>query len=396
MTSRRYFGLDVHKRHVTVAAVDQRQTQLVKAKKIATARFEQWAEGNLQASDWVALEATTNSWTFYDQLSPMVERVLVANCYKMKLISASAAKTDRHDALVLAKLLAANLLPTVWVPPHHVRELRDLTRHRSKLVWEHSKRKRQLHHLLHKHNLPAPVGGPFTQENQSWWQSLPLNAVEKLQVTHYWQSMTFLSEQIAQTEALIAQKSVDDCWAEMMTFIMQLPGIGLFTGMTILAAIGTIERFPSPQKLVGYAGLGARIRSSGDVIHTGKISKQGRRELRTALIQSAWIAVRFSAYWRPQFEKLAVRIGKHIAITAVARKMLVVIWHLLTKREADRQVDVQAVARSFLRWAADHRLARSLKMHRHEFVRVRLATLGLLEEVKPFRANGRLHDLVVA
>ena len=92
----------------------------------------------LSASDWVALEATTNSWAFYDQLSPMVERVFVANCYKMKLISASAAKTDRHDALVLAKLLAANLLPTVWVPPQHVRELRNLTRHRSKLVWEHS------------------------------------------------------------------------------------------------------------------------------------------------------------------------------------------------------------------------------------------------------------------
>ena len=121
MTSQRYFGLDVHKRYVTVAAVDQRQSQLVRAKKITTARFAQWAEGNLQASDWVALEATTNSWTFYDQLSPMVERVSVANCYKMKLISASAAKTDRHDALVLAKLLAANLLPTVWVPPHHVR-----------------------------------------------------------------------------------------------------------------------------------------------------------------------------------------------------------------------------------------------------------------------------------
>lgn len=79
-----------------------------------------------------------------------------------------------------------------------------------------------------------------------------------------------------------------------MTLLMQLPGIGLYTGMTILAAIGDISRFPSPQQLVGYAGLGARVRASGESYRTGKISKRGRRELRFALIASAWVAVRWS------------------------------------------------------------------------------------------------------
>jgi transposase len=165
--------------------------------------------------------------------------------------------------------------------------------------------------------------------------------------------------------------------------------------MTILAAIGDIERFPSPAQLVGYAGLGARVHASGDSCRTGKISKQGRRELRTALVNSAWVAVRFSDHWRQQFDRLATRIGKQKAITATARKLLVVIWHVLTKKEADHQADVQAVARSFLRWATEHRLARSQRVHRHDFVRDRLATLGLLEEVRPFRANGRIHDLSI-
>jgi transposase len=393
MDAKRYIGLDVHKRQVVAAAVDQYQKVQLQPVKIKMKHFPLWARDNLYATDSVALEATTNSWEIHDQLQGIVAEVQVANSYKLKLISASSAKTDRHDALILAKLLAAHLLPTVWVPPQPVRELRVLTSYRSKLVGERNKLKRQLHHILHKHNLPLPIGGPFTRDNQAWWHDLSLNEVETLQISHHWQSIHHLDRQIKETETLIEQQSVAAYWSEMMTFIMQLPGIGLYTGMTILAAIGDIERFPTPTQLVGYAGLGARVRASADSYQTGKISKQGRRELRTALVNSAWVAVRFSMHWQHQFENLAMRIGKKKAITAIARKLLVVIWHVLTKKEADKQADVQAVARAFLRWATEHRLARSQQLQRHEFVRQRLGTLGLLAHVKPFRANGRMHDL---
>jgi transposase len=331
MSSRRFVGLDIHKRHVVAAAVDHRQNICLKPVKIKVEHFAEWAKVNLRPTDWVALEASTNSWAFHDQLQEVVEAVFVANPYKIKLISASAAKTDRHDALILAKLLAANLLPAIWVPPLHVRELRDLTQCRNHLVRERNKRKTLLHAILHKHNIPLPEGGPFTRANQAWWQTLPISAVEKMKITHYWQLLGQFKQQIDEAETLIAQLSGDEVWSEMLTFIMQLPGIGLYTGMTILAAtayprpIGEIERFPTSKQLVGYAGLGARVYASGDTYHTGKISKQGRRELRTALVNSAWVAVRFSTYWRAQFTKLASRIGNNKAITAIARKMLVVI-----------------------------------------------------------------------
>jgi len=395
MGTKRYIGLDVHKRQVVAAGVDQQQNELLKPVQVKIKNFPSWAKANLHQTDSVALEATTNSWKIHDDLQGIVAEVLVANSYKIKLISSSSAKTDKHDALVLAKLLAANLLPTVWVPPVPVRELRDLTRYRSKLVWDRNKMKTQLHNTLHKHNLALPLGGPFTQKNEAWWCDLPLNEIEKMQISHRWQSIHHLNQQIAETETRIAQQSISDYWSEGMTLIMQLPGVGIYTGMTILAAIGDIDRFPTPPQLVGYAGLGARVRSSGDWYQTGKISKQGRRELRTALVNSAWVAVRYSKHWREQFEKLSTRIGKNKAITAIARKLLVVIWHVLTKKEADTKADVQAIARSFLRWATEHRLARSQRIHRHEFVRERLKTLGLLEELKPFRANGRLHDLAI-
>ncbi len=93
------------------------------------------------------------------------------------------------------------------------------------------------------------------------------------------------------------------------------------------------------------AGLGARVWAYGDAVHTGNISKQGRSELRSALIASAWVAVRYSDHWRQLFAGLSQRIGKQKAITAVARKILVLIWHVLTKHECDRAAQPEAIAR---------------------------------------------------
>jgi transposase len=111
-----YLGLDIHKRHVMVAAVNAQQKLILKPIKVAVQDFGLWAESNLSSDDEVALEASSNAWAFHDLLENCVAKVVVANPQKIKLISASASKTDRQDALILAKLLAANLLPAVWIP----------------------------------------------------------------------------------------------------------------------------------------------------------------------------------------------------------------------------------------------------------------------------------------
>lgn len=395
MTSTRYIGLDIHKRQVTIAAVNARQQVVLAPHKILIQDFPAWMHRSLQADDHVAFEATTNAWVFYDQLCGQVAEVAVANSTRLKLISASSNKTDKHDALVLAKLLAAHLLPTVWVPPRPVRELRLLTEHRARLISQRTALKNQLHAVLHRHNLNLPdEGSPFAAANQSWWSTLPLTPGEHLQIRHFWLTIQHLNALVEETEAQIAQLSVNQNWNEPMTHLIQIPGIGVYSGMTILAAIGEITRFPSARQLVGYAGLGARVHDSAETHRSGKISKQGRRELRTALIVSAWSAVRWSPYWQLQFQTLAKRIGKYKAITAIARKLLLTIWHVLTKRQSDRHADPQAVARSLMTWASLHHLASSLGIHRLVFVRQRLEALGFLDYVSSFRANGRSHTLV--
>jgi hypothetical protein len=93
------------------------------------------------------------------------------------------------------------------------------------------------------------------------------------------------------------------------------------------------------------------------------------------MVEAAWTAVRYHPYWKARFQTLAARIGKQKAIVAIARKLLVVVWHVLTEQTADRHAIPEAVARKFLKWADQHRLATSLGFSRPQFVQHHLQTL---------------------
>ena len=380
----RSVGIDAHRQYVVVAGVDEQQQVILKPCRVSLEQFSRWAQGHLKATDQVALEATSNAWELHDQLVPLVGQVTIANAFKVKLISRARVKTDRHDALVLAKLQAAYLLPGVWVPPLPVRELRGLVAHRQQLVRDRTAAKNRLHSVLHRHNLILPKGDPFSAAHQTWWQALKLSSTEQLRVRHELAQIQHLSSLLEEVEAAMAQLSVQDEWRGQVAFLIQLPGIGLQGAMTILSAIGDIHRFPNAKQLVGYSGLGGSVHDSGQTHQTGKITKQGRRELRTVLVECAWTAVRYSAYWKACFTRLATRLGRRKAIVAVARKLLVVIWHVLSKRTADYQADPQAVARSLMKWASEHRLATSLGLSRSAFVWQELARLGLGTQLECF------------
>jgi len=280
---RRFVGLDVHKQSIMVGALNERQEIVLSPRRVSLVKFEGWAARNLRPSDEVVLEATTNAWYIHDLLKPQVSRVVVANPHKVKLIAASFVKTDKKDTLTLARLLAVNLIPEVWVPPTQVRELRGLTAHRQKLIKQRTAARNRLHAILHRHHLLPPQTGLFSQESRAWWEELPLTRTEKLRARHDLSLLDYLDPLIAEVDTELAELSVADTWADQSPFLIQLPGIGLISAMTILGAIGDIERFPSAKKLVGYSGLGARIYASGDKQRSGGITKQGRRDLRRVL-----------------------------------------------------------------------------------------------------------------
>jgi transposase len=165
---RRYIALDIHKHYCVIAGVDREGRVVLHPVRVEHADLEGWLKQNLRPTDHVVLESTTNAWHVYDLLEPLVERVVVANPIKVKQIATARVKTDVRDTLILARLLAANLVPDVWVPPGHVREMRQLLSQRRQLVETHTQIVNRMHSVAHRHHLQHERGKRFNEKKTVW------------------------------------------------------------------------------------------------------------------------------------------------------------------------------------------------------------------------------------
>src|SRR4051812_2910459 len=112
-----------------------------------------------------------------------------------------------------------------------------------------------------------------------------------------------------------------------------IPGVGELLGLTIASEIGDVARFGSPRKLIGYAGLAPKINQSGDRCRTGALSKAGSRTLRWAAVEAAHQSWRPTNPWHELYSDIAKRAGKNPAKSAVARKILIAAWHVLSREQ---------------------------------------------------------------
>jgi hypothetical protein len=187
--------------------------------------------------------------------------------------------------------------------------------------------------------------------------------------------------QIEEVDAELLRLSISEPWCWDAPYLMQLPGVGLIVAMTVLAAIGAIARFPTAKKLVGYSGLGAGVHDSGQTRRTGHITKEGRKELRHALIEAMWVAVETSPFWKAEFERLCAHLHKNKAIVALARKLLVAIWHVLHERQADRHANPDQVAFKFMVWSWKLTDEQRGGLTTRQFVRYQLIRLKLGDDL---------------
>ena len=122
----RYLGIDLHKEYVMIGGQNKRQEWVLRPRKIQMRRFRDWAAKNLRPGDAVVIETTGNVWDIYDIVAPLVTKAVVAHARKVRQIAEARVKTDKEDIKRLITLLIADIVPEVWVPPMHVRELRSL------------------------------------------------------------------------------------------------------------------------------------------------------------------------------------------------------------------------------------------------------------------------------
>jgi transposase len=347
----RWIGIDGHKHYLVAAGVDAQFNHILGPQRVQLSRLLTWARKTLTPYDAVALEMSTNSFDLYDDLSPLVHSMILVHPSHVALIARAQVKTDKSSAFTLARLHAVGLLPSIWVPPRDVRDHRALISQRTQMVRLSTQAKNRLHAVLHRHHLSPPEqGGLFDPSTRDWWLSLDLSPIKLLRIQSDLDTLSFAQAQIAQLEEAILLIALSD---QRTLFLIQLPGVGLITAVTLLAAIGDIGRFPTAKHLVGYAGLGARVHDSGLTHRTGRITKAGRRDIRACMVEAAHTACRVHPHWKAQLARLEPRLGYNKAIVAVARKLLVTVWHVLNDQCADRSAEPELVARKLAQYAYD-------------------------------------------
>ena len=320
-----YLGIDTHKRYSQVAVVDG-DGNLQEESRLPNDRLSELAEQYTGAE--AAIEASGHYRPIYEMLDEHLDVTLV-NPSKNRIIADAAVKTDRVDAKRLALMLRADLLAESYVPPDEIRELRDLVRTRKSLVEERTAEKNRVRAVLTRTNntydseLFGPTGREFLAE-------LSLSDTDRTIIEAHLSVIDEYDQQIERLEEKIERRVLESPAAQRL---LTIPGVGQYTAAVIVAEVGEIERFDEDKQLVSYAGLDPVVHQSGDKEVRGSISKEGSAPLRWALVQCASIAVRCDEYLGNFYTRLKQRKNHQIAIVATARKMLVSIFHMLTRKE---------------------------------------------------------------
>jgi transposase len=340
----RFIGLDIHKAYMLAAGVDKDQNEVLSPQRATWDQFDAWMERTLRPQDEVVIEMTTNTWDVYDALLPHVHSVCVVHPPNVKAVVNPQVMTDKIAARILAKLLAARLLVSIWVPPVEVRQLRALVAEYHKMSILGAQAKQRLHAVLHRHRVVPKEGlDLFHPDSRTWWEALSLSLAEKACMNTDLNTLVFAQAQKKILEGELGKWAAQD---SRVPLLVQLPGVGLLTAITLLSAIGDIRRFPDEDHLVGYAGLGASVHDSGESRTTGHITKHGRRDIRRVIVQAANIAVQDHPFWKKELARLEPRLGRSRAIVRIARLLLIAVWKVLKSEVADKHAEPRSVAAS--------------------------------------------------
>jgi len=257
--------------------------------------------------------------------------VEVADARRVKGIAPLACKTDRVDARVLAELCRRDLVPALWIPSLEQRELRERLRRRMLLVRLRTSAINRVYGLGTQWGLRLSAERLRREDGLELLARSDVPAVWRRSIEEALAVVELLDQRIAPLDKELTPIARAD---RDVTLLVTIPGVGDLLALTLAAEIGDISRFPSPRKLVGYAGMAPGVRQSGDRTKTGlPLSKAGSRTLRWAAVEAAQHAWRESNPWHPLYSDLSKRSGNNDAKSAVARKVLTAAWHMLSLQQ---------------------------------------------------------------
>lgn len=273
-----------------------------------------------------AVESTFGWYWLVDALQELGIEVVLSNPVQTKAICSAKVKNDKVDALMLANLLQAGLLPTCWIPSLEKRHLREMLRFRAFLVRLRTRLKNSVRCLLGKKNINAPMENIWGSEGRKWVMGLSLDDPYKTIMEQSLSAMDHLSQFICHWESVLESRGKED---KRAILIDTIPGIGVIHSMTIVAEAGDFSRFPNARKFASYSCLVPTDRSSGGKIRHGPIGRQGNLILKYTFTEAATAAIRREGPLRRYYLRQRGKKGHSVAKIALGRKMAKMVYQMV-------------------------------------------------------------------
>jgi len=318
-----YLGVDIHKKKCWVTVLDEDGREVEQRQLSMDAATLREYFGKIPKPAKLAVEATFNWYYFLNVVEPLGLELHLVHPQKTKAIASARIKHDKLDSRILAQLLRAGFIAEAWIAPPHVREQRQLLRHRTRTVRWATRAKNGVHGVLNREGIVAPADSLFGKRGRAFLGQVPLKPLDRWEVDNQLARLDLLQVQIDELDREIERRGQGD---EVTQALDAIPGIGPFIALLLVAEIGEVKRFPTAKHLVSYLGLAPSLYASGERRWTGAITKQGSSLLRWALVQAAHRAA-LSARFARYYEQQACRHGSAKAAVALARKLATISFY---------------------------------------------------------------------
>jgi len=333
---REYIAFDCHKRYTLV---EFEEVETFKARQHRVEHAPGAIRDCLKRSEKgtpVAVEATGNWYWIIDEIEQAGLEPRLVHPRKAKLMRGLINKTDKLDVHGLNQLQRTGTLPTVWIPPRELRDMRELTRTRMVLSAQRTRLKNRIQATLSKYAWSGtkwsdPYGQKGRAELSKWIAQLPPHTVYVTEALL--QQLDFVQDQIVEVEQRlrVVVKETPE-----MVLVMSLPGVGWILTAVIVLEVGDVTRFASAERLASYSGTTPRVHASGDKTRYGRLRPDVNRYLRWAYIEAAH-SVCLNQRSHPYrhvtrlYRRIRERKGHGKAVGAVARHLAEATYYVLSK-----------------------------------------------------------------
>ena len=346
----KFYGIDLHYDSFAVAMIDEDNQMRKRKIYLHSQEFRDFLN-ELSADDYVAVEASTNSFWFYDQVIGHVRECFIINPWKFLEIRKSHKKTDKIDAGKIAKKLRYRILcdgdeddlPTVYVPGHEVRELRTLFSTYKLLVKQSTMGRNRIHSLAVQQGYNLGETDILHKDMREAIFNLKMPETTVFQIEVLYDQLDSLEGQVKKVKEKILEKGRP--FENEIDKLVSIKGVSVFTAIAIMADIADIDRFNGSKKLCSYLRSAPKIDASNKSEKIGRVNRYSRKLSIGLLLQGLRHIYNSSEYLLKfyQSKRGAKRAGK--ARVAIARKTFTYIYQMLKKDEYFRWMDAKNHAR---------------------------------------------------